>query len=105
MRAALAIVSFATFLIFVFHGPAHSQTYDIGVIESMNEGSIYVKGNHGLHRLELLGTCLWCEVGVEVLVAFQGFTRATLSPYPRASLGRTVKAFIIKDGREEAEAR
>jgi len=105
MRAAIGIVTAACLIILSCHEPVHSQAYDIGVIESMSEGSIYVKGNYGMHQLEILGTCLWCEVGLDVLVTFRGFTRATLATYPRAPLGKPVKAFIIKDGREEAEAR
>jgi hypothetical protein len=105
MRAALGIITAAFFLILLSHEPLQCQKYDVGVIESMNEGYIYVRGNYGTHQLELLGTCLWCEVGLEVLVTFQGFTRATLAPYSRTPLGKPVKAFIIKDGREEGEVR
>jgi len=105
MRAAIGVVTATCLIILFCREPLLGQDHDIGVIESMSEGSIYVKGNYGLHQLEILGTCLWCEVGLDVLVTFQGFTRATLAPYPRAPLGKPVKAFIIKDGREEAEMR
>jgi hypothetical protein len=105
MRAAFAIMMAASLFILFDHEPLHSQRYDIGVIESMSEGNIYVRGNHGLHELEILGTCLWCEVGIEVMVTFEGFTRATLSQYPKSATGKPVKTFIIKDGRDEAEMR
>lgn len=105
MKAAFAIMMAASFLVLFDHEPLLSQSHDIGVIASMSEGNIYVRGNYGLHELEMLGTCLWCEVGIEVMVTFAGFTRATLSRYPKSALGKPVKVFIIKDGREEAEMR
>ncbi|MBI4963103.1 MAG: hypothetical protein HY913_07500 [Desulfomonile tiedjei] len=105
MRAGRGIMTATLFFILLCYQPVYSQNHDVGVIESMSEGDIYVRGNYGLHQLELLGTCLWCEVGLEVLVTFRGFTRATLRPSVKTPLAKPVGAFIIKDGREQAEMR
>jgi hypothetical protein len=51
--------------------------------------------------LETVGSCLWCEVGFEVLISFEGFTRAKLSPYSEAIRGRPVRVFVVRDGRDE----
>src|SRR3990172_5850604 len=101
MRLALGIMTAVCVFILVCDEPVRAQKYDVGVIESMSESNIYVRGNHGHHVLETLGSCLWCEVGVEVLVSFEGFTRAKLSPYSETVRGRSVRVFVVKDGRGE----
>jgi hypothetical protein len=101
MRLALGIVMAVCLFILVCDEPVQCQKYDVGVIEEITEGNIYVRGNHGLHVLETLGSCLWCEVGLEVIVIFEGFTRAKLSPYSESIRGRPVRAFVVRDGREE----
>ena len=103
MRVALSIMTAACMFILVCDEPVQAQKYDVGVIEEMSEGNIYVRGSHGRHVLETLGTCLWCEVGMEVLVSFEGFTRAKLSPYSESVQGRPVRVFVIRDGREDAD--
>ncbi len=101
MRLVLGIMTAVCVFILVCDEPVRGQKYDVGVIEEMSEGNIYVRGNHGLHVLETLGSCLWCEVGFEVLVSFEGFTRAKLSPYSESIRGRPVRVFVVRDGREE----
>lgn len=101
MRLALGIMAAVCVFILVCEEPVQGQKYDVGVIEEMSEGNIYVRGNHGLHVLETVGSCLWCEVGFEVIVSFEGFTRAKLSPYSESIRGRPVRVFVVRDGREE----
>jgi hypothetical protein len=101
MRLVLGIIMAVCLFILVCDESVQGQKYDVGVIEEITEGNIYVRGNHGLHVLETLGTCLWCEVGLEVIVSFEGFTRAKLSPYSESIRGRPVRAFVVRDGREE----
>jgi hypothetical protein len=101
MRLALCIITAVCLFILLCNEPARGQKYDVGVIEEMSEGNIYVRGNHGLHVLETVGSCLWCEVGFEVLISFEGFTRAKLSPYSESIRGRPVRVFVVRDGREE----
>lgn len=101
MRVALSITMAVCLFILVCDDLVQAQDYDVGVIEQMSEGNIYVRGTHGRHVLETLGTCLWCEVGMEVVVNFEGFTRAKLSPYSESVRGRPVRVFVIKDGRED----
>lgn len=80
---------------------ARRVDYDSGPIESLDEGLILVKGNRGVHVLEPLGVCFWCEEGMEVLITFLGFTRATLKPYSRSIRGRPIKVLVLEDGREQ----
>ncbi len=81
-------------------GDAQKIDYDSGPIEMMAEGKIYVKGNRGNHVLEPLGECVWCEVGLEVLITFKGLTRAELKPYAERGNSKSISVFLIKDGRE-----
>lgn len=83
--------------------PAQRVDYDSGPIESMQEDSIIVKGNNGTTVLEPIGECLWCEVGLEVLITFRGFVRASLRPYADTDDRRAITAFIVKDGRDSGE--
>jgi hypothetical protein len=101
MKLSVGIMAAACMFILVCGGPVRAQKYDVGTIEDISEGNIYVRGNYGHHVLETLGSCLWCEVGVEVLINFEGFTRAKLSPYSESVRGRPVRVFVVKDGREE----
>jgi hypothetical protein len=101
MKLTVGIVAAVCIFTLINVEQVRAQKYDVGVIESMSEGSIYVRGNHGHHVLETLGSCLWCEVGVDVIINFEGFTRAKLSPYSETVRGRTIRVFVVKDGREE----
>ncbi len=101
MKLALGIMAAVCLLVLICNGTVRAQKYDVGVIEDMSEGNIYVRGSHGLHVLETLGSCLWCRVGLDVLVSFEGFTRAKLSPYSESVRGRPVRVFVLRDGREE----
>lgn len=100
MKFALGIMAAVCVFVLIDAEQARAQKYDVGIIENISEGNIYVRGNHGLHVLETLGNCSWCEVGVEALINFEGFTRAKLSPYSESVRGRPVKVFVIRDGRE-----
>jgi hypothetical protein len=101
MRFKLGIVAVVCLFLFVDEEAVQSQNYDVGVIEEMTEDNIYVRGNLGLHVLETVRACLWCQVGLEVLVTFEGFTRAKLSPYSENVRGRPLRVFVVRDGREE----
>lgn len=74
---------------------------DSGPIEAVDGDRIYVKGNRGVHVLETIGVCHWCEVGLTVLVTFKSLTRATIKPYVNTMGRRPVPVFIIHDGRED----
>jgi hypothetical protein len=100
MRLVIGVMTAVCVFILVSDEPVRGQKYDVGIIEEMSEGNIYVRGNHGLHVLETVGSCLWCEVGFEVLISFEGFTRAKLSPYYESIRGRPVRVFVVQDGRE-----
>ena len=100
-RATFCVAALACLLVFISAGPLHGRDYDVGAIVDMTEGNIYVKGNRGTHVLETFEPCLWCEVGLEVLVRFEGFTRATIAPYSKSVFGGPVRVFVIKDGRDE----
>jgi hypothetical protein len=101
----LCIVRFviAVFVAIVMATPldARRVDYDSGPIETMSDGFIYVRGNSGMHVLEPVGVCLWCEPGLQVLVTFIGFTRATLKPFSRRVRARPLKVLVIKDGRDQ----
>ena len=77
-----------------------SFDYDGGVIQSIVDDRIYVKGELGDHIFEPIGVCSWCEEGVEVSIAFQGYTRATLQPKSLPFPVRPLPVLIIRDGRE-----
>jgi len=74
--------------------------YDGGLIQSIADDKIYVKGEMGDHIFEPIGTCSWCEEGVEVSIAFTGYTRATLQPRSQSFRGRPLPVLIIRDGRD-----
>ncbi len=101
MKLAAGIMTLVCVFAVVNAEQVQAQKYDVGTIEDISEGNIYVRGNYGLHVLETLGSCLWCEVGTEVIINFDGFTRAKLSPYGESARGRPVRVFVIKDGREQ----
>jgi hypothetical protein len=75
--------------------------YEQGTIELLSDGAIYVRGPRGMHVLEPLGDCTWCEVELEVMIRFRGFTRATLSPYLTPGRVKPLKVLVIRDGRDE----
>ena len=77
-----------------------SFDYDGGVIQSIVDDRIYVKGQLGDHIFEPIGVCSWCEEGIEVSIAFQGYTRATLQPKSLPFPVRPLPVLIIRDGRE-----
>ncbi len=74
--------------------------HDSGPIELSNEGRIIVRGSRGEHVIEPLTVCAWCSEGLEVLLTFNGFTRATIQPFNNNRSVRPIKGFIIRDGRE-----
>ncbi len=74
--------------------------YDGGIIERIADDRIYVKGELGDHIFEIIGICSWCEEGLEVSIAFKGYTRATLQPKSPSFQGRPSQVLIIRDGRE-----
>ncbi len=88
--------------VFLAHYPAGALRveYDGGPIKTIVDDKIYVQGSLGSHVFEPIGVCSWCEEGVEVLITFSGYTRATLQPKSESFHGRPVPVLIIKDGRE-----
>ncbi len=101
MRRAFALGVLVCFLVLNCGEVAAGRTgRDEGTIDSMSESVVAVKGVRGVHILEFLGECSWCEEGMEVIVTFGSYGRASLSPRERSGLIRPVKAMVIKDGRE-----
>lgn len=98
--AALALICFCFVLITPDHLRALRVEYDGGPIQSIVDDKIYVKGELGNHIFEPIGTCSWCEEGLEVSIAFEGYTRATLQPKSQSFRGRPLQVLIIRDGRE-----
>ncbi len=102
MRAVVV----ATLLCFCFipfapnYLSALGTEYDGGIIERIADDRIYVKGEMGDHVFEIIGVCSWCEEGLEVSIAFKGYTRATLQPKSPSFQGRPLQVLIIRDGRE-----
>ncbi|HMK35223.1 MAG TPA: hypothetical protein VK463_09170 [Desulfomonilaceae bacterium] len=82
---------------------AQKTDYDSGPIEVISENLVFVKGNRGTHVLEPIGECIWCEVGLEVLITFDTFVRVSFKPYSDAGNSRARSAFLVKDGREDGE--
>jgi hypothetical protein len=80
---------------------AGRNEFDGGRIESIDGGLIYVQGEKGLHVLEALQECLWCQEELEVTVTFSGYGRATLRPALRSHHGKPIRAFLYRDGRME----
>jgi hypothetical protein len=83
---------------------SYGTEFDSGPIESVSSNVVLVRGNNGLYELELIGPCLWCEEGLEVLITFSGIVRATLAPLiksPDSFKPRPVQVLLIRDGRYE----
>jgi hypothetical protein len=83
---------------------SYGTEFDSGPIESVSNNVVLVRGNNGLYELELIGPCLWCEEGLEVLITFSGIVRATLAPLiksPDSFSPRPVHVLITRDGRYE----
>jgi hypothetical protein len=72
---------------------------DVGIIEGASEGKIAVEGSRGLHVFESVRACTWCQPGVEVVVTFSGFGRATLKPSADFPTGAVLDVLIVRDGR------
>lgn len=92
-------------LLFILVGISFAQIYyeqtDAGRIEEMFGDKIYVQGNMGLHVFEMISPCSWCEPGSRVTIRFDSFTKASVGPDPNILRTAPIRAFIIKDGREE----
>ena len=80
---------------------AAESDWDSGPIEIISEDRIYVNGRRGRHVFETLGSCLWCEQGLDVLIRFRGFARAIITPNNQPERNRSLRVLVIKDGREE----
>jgi hypothetical protein len=103
MRITACLAAFM-WVMTMFGGPiacAAKIDYDSGIIEVITESDVTIKGQKGEHVLELMRDCAWCEVGMEVLVTFSGYTRASIKPYVDNDNSRSVPTFITKDGRDE----
>jgi hypothetical protein len=97
---AFVILCFCFILIAPYYSWGLSFDYDGGVIQRIVDDRIYVKGELGNHVFEPIGVCSWCEEGVEVSIAFKGYTRATLQPKSLPFPVRPLPVLIVRDGRE-----
>jgi hypothetical protein len=82
-------------------GMAAESDWDSGPIETISGDQIYINGRRGRHVFEALGSCSWCEQGLDVLIRFQGFARAIITPKDETLRRRALRVLVIKDGREE----
>lgn len=80
-------------------GECYLPVKDVGFIQAIVAENIVVQGELGIHVLEIIGACSWCEVGASVAVDFISSTRAELIQTEFSFFKKPIKAFIIKDGR------
>lgn len=73
---------------------------DRGVIEALYEHEIQVQGEEGLHILEPMQDCSWCVEGMDVVLTFLKYGRATLSPEAPSRDAKPVKVWVLRDGRD-----
>jgi hypothetical protein len=97
---AVALLCFCLLSVTPNYLRALGVEYEGGMIERIVDDRIYVKGEMGDHIFEIIGVCSWCEEGLEVSIAFKGYTRATLQPKSPSFQGRPLQVLIIRDGRE-----
>lgn len=98
------VMPFVLLVFFCLAQASSGTEFDSGPIESVSNNVVLVRGNKGLYELELIGPCLWCEEGLEVLITFSGILRATLTPHvksPDSFSPRPVHVLITRDGRYE----
>lgn len=93
-------------LVFIPSGEIFAQSLgtqnDSGIISEIYGDRVYVQTESGVtHIFEMISPCSWCEREITVVIEFQGFTRATMTPIPNTLQSAPVKLFIIRDGREE----
>ncbi len=102
MRTAFALGGLVCFLALTCAALAAGKAdRDEGIIEIVSDNTVEIQGLRGVHVLELVDECAWCEGGIEVIVTFKGYGRALLRPGTRSALmRRPVKALVIKDGRD-----
>ncbi|MGD9817655.1 MAG: hypothetical protein AB7V04_03045 [Desulfomonilaceae bacterium] len=86
-------------LISLGSGECYLPVKDVGFILEIVDENIVVQGELGIHVLEIIGACSWCEVGAPVAVDFISSTRAELIQTEFSFFKKTIKAFIIRDGR------
>ena len=77
-----------------------TQDKDVGVILSVSDERVVIQGEMGLHVLELVGVCPWCEQGASVAVNFISHTRAELILTDVPTRKTPVYTMILRDGRE-----
>jgi hypothetical protein len=97
-------MSFVLLVLLCLAQASYGTEFDSGPIESVSNNVLLVRGNKGLYELELIGPCLWCEEGLEVLITFSGILRATLTPLvksPDSFSPSPVHVLITSDGRYE----
>ena len=83
---------------------SQAADYDSGPINLIVDDTVYIDGNNGVYAVELLGMCTWCEEGIEVLIKFLGFTKATIQPYRApddAAIFKPVRCLLVRDARYE----
>jgi hypothetical protein len=98
------VMPFVLLILLCLAQASYGTEFDSGPIESVSNNVVLVRGNKGLYELELIGPCLWCEEGLEVLITFSGIVRATLAPLiksPDSFSPRPVHVLITGDGRYE----
>ncbi|AFM23667.1 hypothetical protein [Desulfomonile tiedjei] len=99
-----SLISVALLILLCVALASYGTEFDSGPIESVSNNVVLVRGNKGIYELELIGPCLWCEEGLEVLITFSGILRATLTPHvksPDSFSPRPVHVLITRDARYE----
>ncbi len=93
----LAIVAWQFGLAFA---QSYSPTSDLGVIQEITGDRVYIQGRLGDYIFEMLNTCNWCERSIDVIIAFESFSRASIRPDPNPLNMSSVQLFIMKDARD-----
>ena len=107
MRLSPSVVKVLSFLLAMVawqfglaFAQGYSPTSDLGVIQEITGDRVYIQGRLGDYIFEMLNTCNWCERSIDVIIAFESFSRASIRPDPNPLNMSSVQLFIMKDARD-----
>lgn len=100
MRLLFSLLLIASLTVgWTLQAQAAEANWDAGPIDAINDDYLYIEGGKGRHVLQMIGDCSWCTLGLQVLIRFQPFRRATVTPYPGTERGHKVRTLVVRDGR------